>query len=282
LITSASSAFPIAANGNVKPSLKIAGAKTMLTSPVAMAITSKGQIYVANDGGGNIYIFAKGAPGNATPQVLGGSNDPVEQTEGIALDKSDNIYVSDYNANEIFVFAAGSTGNTAPIRTISASNTQLNKPLGMAVDGAGDLFVANGAYPATESIVEFASGANGNVAPIGFIGGSSTMIVEPMSVSLDSTGRIIVPSNSNSVLIFNKGSNGNVAPAAIITGSNTHLAGVSSAGVDASDEIFVTECCPTDGAIYVFASTANGNVAPIRSILGSKTTLNDSFYPSFH
>jgi hypothetical protein len=165
--------------------------------------------------------------------------------------------VSDFTTNQIFVFAAGSTGNTAPIRTISGSKTQLNEPLGMAVNSSGRLFVANGKS-------------------------STKPIVEPMSVSLDSTGRIIVPSNANSVLIFSKGSKGYVAPAAIITGSKTNLMSVSSAGVDASDEIFVTECCPTGGAIYVFASTASGNVSPIRSIVGSKTQLDDSFYPSFH
>jgi|HubBroStandDraft_4_1064222.scaffolds.fasta_scaffold22260_2 hypothetical protein len=275
-------AFPITGNGNVAPSRRIKGAKTQLTAPVALAISSTGRIYAANDSANNVLIFAPGAHGDAKPQVLGGSNVPLHETEGITLDASGEIYVSDYSAAQILVFAAGATGNTAPIRTIQGSKTGLTEPLGMAVDSAGNLFVVNGTYPSTMSILEFASGANGNVAPISYIGGSNTLIVQPQSVSLDSTGRIIVPSNSNSVLIFSKGSSGNVAPVAVITGSATHLAGVSSVGVDPSDEIFVTECCPTHGAVYVFASTADGNVPPIRSILGSKTQLKDAFYPSFH
>jgi hypothetical protein len=214
------------------------------------------------------------------PKVLGGSKVPLKGVAGIALSKSGYIYVSDYKQNAIFVFVPGSYGNIAPIREIVGSKTQLSVPVGMAVDpSTGHLFVANETYPWAEPIVEFASNANGNLAPIAYIGGSKTMLVEPQSVSLNSTGRIIVPSNGNSVLIFSKGSSGNVAPAAVIIGSKTKLAGVSPVGVDPSDEIFVTECCPTNGAIYVFASSANGNVPPIRSIIGSKTHLDDV---SFH
>jgi hypothetical protein len=108
------------------------------------------------------------------------------------------------------------------------------------------------------------------------------MLVEPESVSIDSTGRIIVPSNSNEILIFSKGSNGNVAPAVVISGSKTLLAGAGTAGVNPSDAIYVGECCLGGGTVLVFASTANGNVKPIRSIAGSKTQIDNPFYPSFH
>jgi hypothetical protein len=274
--------FPIDGNGNIAPSVTIKGAKTLLTQPVSLAVSSKGEIYTANDSASEILIFAPGAHGNTKPQVLGGPKVPLERTGGIALDASNNIFVSDYEANRILVFKAGSTGDTAPIRTISGKRTKLADPIGMAIDSAGNLFVANFEYPSTHSILEFAPNAKGNVRPISHIGGSNTMIVEPSSVSLDSTGRIIVPSNSAEILIFAKGAKGNIAPAEVISGSNAELGGVSSAGVDPSNEIFVTECCPTDGTILVFASGASGNVAPIRSISGSKTHLSDSFYPSFH
>jgi hypothetical protein len=247
--------FAILANGNVPPSVTTTGPKTMLTDPVALALDSAGRIYAANDTANDVFIFPAGSNGNVAPKVLGGSKVPFKGVAGIMLSKSGYIYVSDYKQNAIFVFTPGSYGNRAPIREIVGSKTQLSVPVGMAVDpSTGHLFVANETYPWAEPIVEFASNANGNVAPIAYIGGSKTMLVEPQSVSLDSAGRIIVPSNGNSVLIFSKGSSGNVAPAAVIIGSKTKLAGVSPVGVDPSNEIFVTECCPTNGAIYVFAS----------------------------
>jgi hypothetical protein len=279
-------AFAVDANGNIKPSVTIAGSKTLLTTPVALAIDTKGRIYAANDGFNQILIFAPGAKGNATPQVLGGSKTGLLHTDGIALDASGNIFVSNDSegdgSDKILVYAAGSTGNKPPIRTISGSKTGLSEPVGMSFDAAGDLFVVN-ATSSTEPIAEFAPGAKGNIAPIATIGGAKTMIVEPFSVSLDSGGRIIVPSNGDEVLIFAKGSSGNVAPATIISGSNTDLAGVTSAGVDPSDEIFVTEDWVTSGkAVYVFASGASGNAAPIRSLAGAKTELDNPYYPSFH
>lgn len=278
--------FAISANGDVAPSIEIEGAKTLLTTPVALAISKKGRIYTANDGYNEVLIFAPGAKGNAKPQILGGSKVGLIHTDGIALDASGNIFVSNDGEGDgpdkILVFAAGSSGNTAPMRTISGSKTGLSEPVGMSFDAAGDLFVVN-ATSSTEPIAEFAPGAKGNVAPIAFIGGSKTMIVEPFSVSIDSTGRIIVPSDGDEILIFSKGSNGNVAPATIISGPNTQLGGVTSAGVDPSGEIFAAEDWATNGkAVYVFASGASGNVAPIRSIVGSKTQLSDPFFPSFH
>lgn len=79
--------------------------------------------------------------------------------------------MSNYSGNAITEYAPGAKGDVAPINTIAGSNTQLYVPLGMAMSGAGRLYVAN-SYSGTIAI--FAAGASGNVAPVATISGSST------------------------------------------------------------------------------------------------------------
>jgi hypothetical protein len=277
--------FPVQGNGNISPSVLIAGPHTQVQVPVALAVDKTGHLYAANDSGREVLIFAPNANGDATPQVLGGSNVPLQATEGIAIDPSGQIYVSDFIANAIYVFAAGATGNTAPIRTIVGANTQLISPLGMAFDKAGNLLVANNPFNSLKPILKFSATANGNVAPISFIGGANTQLFAATSVSVDAKGRIIVPAyEGSSVLIFKAGAHGNATPGATISGALTGFTDVTSAAVDPKGEIFVAndDFSTSTYSLFVFPSTANGNVAPIRTISGSNTGINNPFYPSFH
>jgi hypothetical protein len=276
--------FPLTANGNVSPTVKIAGSKTKLNEPSGLAIDpSSGKIFVVNGGyqDRRILIFPKSSNGNVAPAVLGGSNVPVQSSEGLAVDSSGRLYVSDYTAKAIYVFAAGATGNTAPIRTIAGSATGLTEPVGMSLDSHGHLYVAQ-LRNDTAPIEEFAANANGNAAPIATIGGNHTKLLGVQSVVLDKHDRIIVP-NSGSVDIFAAGSQGNVAPTKIIKGSNTTIVDPVTAGTDPNASIYVTNTIDIQHAKYsliVFDSNANGNVAPARIISGSHTDVIDTIYPT--
>ena len=43
----------------------------------------------------------------------------------------------------VFVYSAGSHGDAAPLATISGSNTGLMEPCGVALDSAGNIYVAD-------------------------------------------------------------------------------------------------------------------------------------------
>jgi len=61
---------------------------------------------------------------------------------------------------------------------ISGASTGLNGPRGVAVDSAGQIFVAN---TGTNTILIFAPGANGNVAPVAML--TSTQLGSPVGAS---------------------------------------------------------------------------------------------------
>jgi len=157
-------------------------------SGAGMAIDRNNVLYVANETGATVDLFA---PGAATPGAqIGGVKTGLVEPVSVALDAALNVYVFDLATQTISEFAAGATGNVAPIRLISGSNTRLSTvpPSASFAEGiavsrrSGQIFVAN---PSTNSILVFAANANGNIAPIQTIAGSATGLNAPLNLTLE-------------------------------------------------------------------------------------------------
>jgi hypothetical protein len=274
--------FKLGSTGNAKPVVTITS--TGLYDPEFLAFAPSGKLYVANGSYGPVQVYPAGAHGSESGEELGGST--IHRAGGVAVDGFGQIYVSDYLSSEIYVWKKDAVGNVSPIRTISGSNTFLSEPKGIACDSHGNLWVANsgnGSLGYGDLIVEFAKGANGNVAPITAIGGSRTSLKNPYNVHVDPTDRIITTGkNPNSVLIFAAGSNGNVRPAVTISGSRTKLISVTTVGGDYQGRIYATTYPPHSGygSILVFGSQAHGNASPVADITGPKTGVTQPLSPT--
>src|SRR6266581_2308108 len=136
-----------------------------------------------------------------------------------------------YVANEVFgssitVYAAGASGNATPTATIAGGNTGLDFPAGIALDGAGNIYVANsgGNITVDGSITVYAAGASGNATPTATIAGGNTGLSIPQGIALDGTGNIYVANiHNNSMPVDAAGASGNATPTATIAGGNTGL-----------------------------------------------------------
>jgi hypothetical protein len=176
--------FPASGNGNIAPSSEIACTSvpennTQLVHPDAVALDSKGNIYVTNQNSPSITVYSAGSTGNATPSttIVGGnhacmaagnpfscctdsgSGTCVDSTQlgspyGIALDANDNFYVTNQGGppgapgSSVTIYSALAEGdvgfiNRAPLATIAGSNTMLAVPAGIVVDPVGSIYVAN-------------------------------------------------------------------------------------------------------------------------------------------
>src|SRR5208282_1352279 len=119
--------------------------------------------------------------------------------------------------NSIVVFAAGSTGNATPTTVISGSNTGLATPTGIALDSSDDIYVTNAVSAPAASVLEFAAGSTGNMAPTSSISGSNTGLSVPFGIALDAADNIYVANSGvsgvlgNSITVYAPGSSGNVA-----------------------------------------------------------------------
>ena len=186
---------------------------------------------------------------------------------------SQRLFVTNNNNNSITIYAPGATGDATPTATITGSNTGLASPVGIALDGAGNIYVANGN---SNSITVYAAGANGNAAPIATITGGATGLALPFGIALDAVGNIYVANcggNLPPITVYPPGANGDATPIATIMGSNTGLQCPAGIAFDAAGNIYVANNTGNPGTITVYVPGANGDATPTATIAGGNTGL---------
>ena len=127
--------------GNVTPFRKLAGPKTFLDNPDAIAVDPVAQtIWVANAGNNLVEEFGPLAGGNVAPELhISGPLTQLQNPYGIAVDWAGYVYVGNCpqtggtTAGSILVFAPGARGNVKPVQVIKGSNTQLACVMQMTV-----------------------------------------------------------------------------------------------------------------------------------------------------
>lgn len=256
-------AFGLSANGDVKPSFKLAGSNTGLTGPIGDDNDSSGQLYVLQQS--NFEVFGAGAKGNLPPRfVVSGALTQLDNPQGIAVDASGTTYVTNSSGggSYISVYAPGSNGDRAPVATIFDGEDFFFIPAGIAQFN-GTLYVAD---QGDQSINEYPASSIGTVNPTAVITGLST----PRGVAVDSKGHIYV-TDSNRILVYAANANGAARPLRTIAGSSTQLAG--AAGLAVHGSVIVVANSGPPASITVYPTSGNGNIAPLREIDGSLTLL---------
>lgn len=188
------------------------------------------------------------------------------------------------NVQSVAVYQASAKNDAAPIQYITGSVTGLYTPVDVAVDPAGNIYVADRGQAAGRpaSVTVYAAGSTGNVAPIQTISGSNTLLQTPQGIALNPVnGDIYVangPGRRNnlpvSITVYAPNANGNVAPLAMIKGDATQLNNPGHLRLDAAGNVYVPNTGSSGPAsITVYAAGSSGNVAPIQTISGSRTQL---------
>jgi hypothetical protein len=168
--------FDSGANGDVAPTKILAGGATTIDSPTTIAVLG-GQLYVGDSTPSQMAVFDATASGNVAPTRLFTVGDLIY---GIALDPAGDIIVgrsAEAAPSQLSIYAADATGSDAPIGSLGGSATGILAPGGVAIDASGTIYVANavatfmGNHP---SLLVFAPGSTGNVAPMRTIAGTTT------------------------------------------------------------------------------------------------------------
>ena len=175
--------------------------RAALSSPGSVAVDAAGNLYFS-DSGRVRKVSASGII--TTVAIVGGS------PGGVAVDVSGNVYIANYGLHRIAKVStsgvvtilagngtAGYSGDGGP-----APSAQLNYPAGLAVDGAGNLYIAdtnNNCIRKVSTAGIITTVAGNGVAGFSGDGGlaTSASMWQPNSVAVDASGNLYIADFNN-------------------------------------------------------------------------------------
>lgn len=209
-----------------------AGTAASLFNPTGIAVDASGNVYVADSGNNAIRkitmpgavvstLAGSGLMGSANNAV--GTSASFNNPNGVAVDSAGNVYVADtYNnlirkvtpTGAVSTFAGTGIGGGT---NGSAATATFSRPSGVAVDAAGNVYVAdslNGRIRliSVGQVTTFAGSGGGSYGdgPV-----ASASFYWPVGVAVDSSGNVYVGDSNNNLI--RKISGGNVTTYAGMT-----------------------------------------------------------------
>jgi len=185
--------------------------KAQLNDPVAVAVDSSGNVYIADANNSAIRMVT----GTTITTIVGSYATPFTQLnhpDGLALAPGGVIYIADTGNKRIAKFASGAltsfagngssafSGDNGP-----ALKASLNDPVGVAVDSAGNVYIADTFHNRIRKVST--NGIITSIAGTGsaFYGGdgspaSGAGLFFPHDIVVDSSGNVYVADTSNNVI----------------------------------------------------------------------------------
>ena len=248
--------------------VQLAGAASAL-APITGGLFVLG--YPTNANGNALYYYDLANPGFSAQAGSGVSISSDGKTLYIigasgaiyssAITHAPVLYVANATAaNSILAFAQNASGNVGPINSISGSSTSLTDPRALALDGSGEIYVADGVGSAVRV---YAVGASGNVAPVRTISDSGNPHAIFFDITFDNNGNVAT-AMSNAFDVFPVGANGSVTPLRRVS-----ISGAQAIRFDTSGNAYVATGYVGAGSqngVAVFGPSASATAAPLRTI----------------
>lgn len=240
------------------------GTSASFSNPESVAVDSRGNVYVADF---NNNMVRKITPDGVVSTLAGsgasGSSDGTGPSasfrgpDGVTVDSTGNVYVADLNNNVIRKIAPSGfvttiAGNLTPgYNDGQGAAASFNRPAGMAIDSAGNLYAADTGnnvirkISVTGNVTTFAgSGAEGSTDGIA----TGASFRTPVGLTLDAVGNVFVADAGNNEIR-------KITSAGVVTtlagstkpgsangiGSDASFGSPMGAAIDASSNIYVTD-----------------------------------------
>ncbi|MDX2129021.1 MAG: T9SS type A sorting domain-containing protein, partial [Chloroherpetonaceae bacterium] len=285
-----------------------------MNRPYGVAVDGSGNLYVADKDNHRVLRFASAATaltGAAATVALGQPNltSGIANNDGlsastmfgpysVAVDVSGNLYVVDKDNHRVLRFASAATALTGAAATVAlgqpnlTSNTAnnggrsastMNGPYGVAVDGLGNLYVADrnnhrvlrfnsGNYVGNTSIIPAGTYNNITFTGSGSLSGAVTVngvLTLNTGVLADLNGNTITVTNSASGAVSGAGFlTGNGSLVRAFNGNNAYAFPYVQSGNDRSATVNFTSGASTGNLTFQFFNTAPGNTGLPQTFAG--------------
>jgi uncharacterized protein (TIGR03437 family) len=213
-------------------------------------------LFFSTCAGAQQYVISTLAGGSPPPTPVPANHASIGDPARVLLDAAGNVYFSGLHsvfkvdpAGNLTRLAgngrAGSSGDQGP-----ATSAQLSNPMGMALDGAGNLYVAD----RDANVVRRISG--GAISTVAF------GLSQPFDVAIDSRGSLFVADTGNSRVV-RVSADGTLADVAA-GGQLNHPEGIA---IDANDNLYIADTfngrivkVTSDGHVSTIAGTGSTGV----------------------
>jgi sugar lactone lactonase YvrE len=187
--------------------------------PGATAVDSDGNVYVADTGNN---LIGKVAPDGTFSVVAGGgATSPLSATvatdallnapRGVAVDSAGNVYIADSGNNLVEKVAPDGTfsvvaggGATSPLSATVATDALLNAPRGVAVDSAGNVYIADSGNNLVEKVAPDGTfsvvAGGGATSPLESGLATQMQLSNPGGVAVDASGNLYIADTGNGLI----------------------------------------------------------------------------------
>jgi trimeric autotransporter adhesin len=245
-----------------------------LDQPEGVAADDSGDLYIADTGNdviekvtpsGTLSIIAGVAGQAGTPTAGAATSSKLDEPQGIAIDSSGDVFIADTENDLVekvtsggtLSILAGKVGQFGAPTPGPASSSKLNLPGGVAVDGSGNLYIAdtdNGLVEeVTSGTLSILAGKVGQFGAPTPGPASSSDLWGPSGVAIDGSGDLYIADYQNSVV--EKVAGGTLS---ILAGESSH-AGLPTPGPASSSDLGNPMALALDGsgALYIADATNN-------------------------
>ena len=271
------------------------GTIASFAAPLEMDFDASGNMYLADHDNFRIRKITPATAvttfaGSGSPATINGTGTTAsfDGPSGIAVDAAGNIYVSEVNGNVIRkITTAGVVSTLAGDGSIGNTDgpglaAKFNSPYGLAIDAAGNIYVADYYNHAIRKIDTAANVTTlaGNLGP-GDVDGpvASARFENPVALSIDAVGNIYVADVGNHKIR-------KITPTGMVTtlagnGIAGNVNGIGSAAqfyspagiaVDNKGNVYVTDY----GTSLVRKITSTGVVTTVAGLVGTRGNTNGS------
>lgn len=186
-----------------------------------VAVDTAGDLYIADSANGVVekvtpdgilaIVAGTGTPGRPGPPTPGPATGSKVSPAGVAVDNAGDLYIAD-DFNEVvekvtpggILSIVAGTGTSGPPTPGPATSSDLADPGGVAVDAAGDLYIADSVNNVVERVTP--GGILAVVAGTGTLGppapgpATSSPLANPAGVAVDIAGNLYIADNLSEVV----------------------------------------------------------------------------------